>query len=169
MAFGHAIEKRLEELARRGHNLSKVIAEGQQEATEKAVQVATELTSPNDNTPPRGAGMITGDTKAAWATDSITKPKIENDQYTTILGNNKQYISYINDGFFLDKHYVPGLIINPYSDLLEKVNPVLGGIVVGTQTTYIRGIYMRETALANYRGTLERNLISLLKKEVGDG
>lgn len=64
----------------------------------------------------------------------------------------------------MDMHFVPGLIINPYTGLLERVDPSLGGIMVGTKTKYVRGLYMKETALSNYRGTLERELIREVKE-----
>lgn len=130
--------------------------------------MAAELTPPNDTSGPHGPGTITGETKAAWSTDSQTEPKVvqigNRVISTVVLANNKNWISFINDGHRMDMHFVPGLVINPYSNLLEKVDPSLGGIMVGTQTKYVRGLYMKETALSNYRGTLERGLIQEVKE-----
>lgn len=132
------------------------------------MEVATNLTPPNETSGSHGPGTITGETKAAWAADSQTEPEVtrSNDKAvsTVVLANSKNWVSFLNDGHRMDMHYVPGLVINPYSGLLEKVDPSLGGITVGTQTKYVRGLYMRETALANYRGTLERGLIADTKE-----
>lgn len=170
MAFGHAIQRRMEELRQRGGDIPEILIKHQRTAILKAVEVATERTPPNDKSGPHGTGTITGDSKAHWATDSRTEPKVtrsrENGRAETevVLANNLYHMSFLNDGHRMDMHYVPGLIINPYTNLLERVNPELGGIIVGTQTKYVKGLYMREAALANYRGTLERGLIAEMKE-----
>ena len=48
----------------------------------------------------------------------------------TELNNNMQYASYVNDGHRVDKHFVPGLIIN--GNLLERSPDGSGGLIVGT-------------------------------------
>lgn len=58
----------------------------------------------------------------------------------------------------MDKHFVPGLVINEYSGLLDKLEPSAGGIIVGTQTQYVEGLYMREKAEAAYKETLDKEL-----------
>lgn len=158
MALGDGIYMRLEQLARAGAHIPDVIRRNQRIAAQKAVEVATEQTPPTDNTPPRGVGATTGETKAAWQADSQTEPIVSGEAYTVVLANNKQHISHLNYGFRMDQHFVPGLIMNPYTGLLDKVDPSLGGITVGTQTTYVPGLYMREQAIQAYRGSLEEGL-----------
>lgn len=63
-----------------------------------------------------------------------------------------QYASYVNDGHRLDKHFVPGLIIN--NGKLERLDGEWAGvmgIMVGTKTSYVKGKYMRQKAIGRYR------------------
>lgn len=168
MAFKHAIERRMSELRQRGANIPEILESSQHLATKEAVATATRLTPPNETSGPYGNGTITGQSKAHWSTDSNTIPEIKisdgKTELTTTLANNLYHMSFLNDGHRMDQHFVPGLVINPYSGLLERVDPEIGGIVVGTKTTYVRGLYMREAALATYRRVLENELIKKTKE-----
>lgn len=168
MAHGHAIRQRMEQLRQRGADIPEILIREQEIAILRAVDTATKITPPNDSSGPHGTGTITGQSKAHWATDSQTKPTVseEGDKAVSkvVLANNLQHMSYLNDGHKMDMHFVPGLIINPYNGLLEKVDPSLGGIVVGTQTKFVRGLYMREAALASYRGSLDRGLYQAVRE-----
>lgn len=84
--------------------------------------------------------------KASWATDSEIKPVKRGNAYVTHLRNNVQYASYVNDGHRMDRHFVPGLYVNPYSDLLEYDPNYKGGLMVGTKTQYVPGIFMVDAA-----------------------
>ena len=81
----------------------------------------------------------TGELKQHWATDSKIIPEQQAGQYVTELNNNKEYAYFVNDGHRMDKHFVPGLYVNPASGLLEydpsRKDEV--GIMVGTQTQYV--------------------------------
>lgn len=166
--FGSALAVRVEQLRRRGGDIDEIIKRVQGNATSAAVIEATNLTPPNETSGPHGTGTVTGQTKARWAWASRTTSIKWNDMiYETILGNDLQWVSYLNDGHRMDKHFVPGLIINPYNGLLEKVDPALGGIMVGTQTQYVIGRYMREGALEVYKKLLYDGLTDELKK-LGD-
>lgn len=162
MAFGDHLRQRINELKAIGENVPEIIRKNQTIATARAVDVATNMTPPNENTPDRGTGTITGQTKAHWSTDSQIYPSQSGDTFTTILGNNMEWISYLNDGHRVDQHYVPGLMVNPHSGLLERVPPEMGGIVVGTKTAYVPGIYMREGAIEAY----EKALVTLFDNEI---
>ena len=164
MGFGNAIQKRVEELRKLGADVPKVIKDVQRTATILAVEKATEMTPPNNNTPLRGTNAISGDLKSRWAADSAVEPKVDGHKYTTILANNLQYASYVNDGHRMDMHFVPGLMINPHSGLLERVPRELGGIMVGTKTNYVKGLYMRQTAETTYRRVLEDGLAKIAKE-----
>jgi len=167
MGFGHAIQQRMDELRKRGADVPKIIMKAQETATLHAVQKAVDMTSSTvgnskqelSGTNTRNSGM-----KGSWETDSVTKPKVEAGKYTTILANNKQYASYVNDGHRMDMHFVPGLIINPHSGLLEKVPREYGGIMVGTKTKFVKGLYMRQTAETTYRRVLEEELDKNVKE-----
>lgn len=74
----------------------------------------------------------------------------------TVLANNMQYSSYVNDGHRVDKHFVPGLVVN--GNLLEEDPDGEGGIMVGTKTTYVKGKYMKEKAIKRYRTVVKTEL-----------
>lgn len=141
-------------------NLRKV----QEIATVAAIQTAVEKTPPLDGEDARGTGTITGSLKSAWARDSIVESKKVNSRYITVLANRQPYASFVNDGHVMNKHFVPGLIINPYSGLLERMPAGMeGGIMVGTKTKYVVGKYMKENALITYYKTLNEQAEDIIK------
>lgn len=160
-SFGSQIQKRLNEIRKAQGDVKKVIAEAAEAGTFAAIETATK------NTPPNTGGLAgtntrTGHMAQAWAIDSITRPV----NGRTELKNNQQYASYVNDGHRMDKHFVPGLIIN--GSMLERsASGDDGGIMVGTKTSYVKGMYMKEKAIGKYKTTvrsiLERKARELLK------
>lgn len=82
--------------------------------------------------------------------------------HVTILANDKEYASYVNDGHRMDRHFVPGLYINPHSGLLEYDPKAKVGIVVGTKTRYVKGEFMVDKAKAAY----EKTVLAELDKEI---
>lgn len=154
-SFGSQIRKRLEELRKAGESIPDIMYEVAEGATVEAVRVATE------NTPPNGSAIAGTNTRSGqmaqhWELDSQTKPVMTGGSAQTVLANNKQYASYVNDGHRMDKHFVPGLIEN--GGLLERVDPDVGGIMVGTKTTYVKGLYMKEKAIGKYRSVVRKDL-----------
>lgn len=142
----------------------KTIMDMQETATLLALETAINKTPPSDGDEKiRGTGTITGTLKSAWSRDSITASKKVNGNFITVLKNNEEYASYVNDGHIMDKHFVPGLIINPYSGLLEKMPEGMeGGITVGTKTKYVVGKYMKENALITYYKAMDTESKKLL-------
>ena len=122
-------------------------------ATIRAVEKAVEMTPPTQDDL-RGTNTRSGGMKQHWPTDSDTTPQKAGDKYTTILANNKGYASYVNDGHRMDRHFVPGLYINPSSGLLEYDPSAKVGIVVGTKTAYVPGLHMEEAAHEEYHRTV---------------
>jgi len=161
--FGKAMRDRINTLKNKGADMPKILAESQELATLYAIDKATEMTPPNNDTALRGTGAITGQAKAHWASDSISRPEVTGDEYKTILANNMHYISYLNDGHRMDMHFVPGLMINPYNGLLEKVDPEMGGIMVGTKTKYVKGLYMKQAAINVYKDMMLEQLNSEIR------
>ena len=150
--FGAQCRKRLEELRKAQQDIPKIIDEVAEVATIEAVRKARDNTPPNGNAPLAGTNMRTGAMAAAWEKDSITTPT----HGKTVLVNSQLYASYVNVGHRVDQHYVPGLY--PNGGLLERVDPNVGGIVVGTQTSYVKGLFMKEKAIGKYRSTVYRML-----------
>lgn len=164
--FGQATRKRLEQLRKQGQNVPKIMAEVMEGATIAAVERATELTPPNGSAI-SGTGTRTGDLAQAWATDSITKPNITGGVVRTALANNMQYASYVNDGHRMDKHFVPGLVVNNgVLEWLPEGSPGDdgGGIMVGTKTPYVQGKYMKQAAIGRYKNVVRRELDKRVKE-----
>lgn len=159
-SFGSQMRKRLEELRRAGQNVSRIMDEVAEGATIEAVRIATENTPPNGGAAIAGTNTRSGDMAQHWATDSQTTPMggalSGGHEFHTVLANNMQYASYVNDGHRVDKHFVPGLVIN--GDMLEEDPDGEGGIMVGTKTTYVKGRYMKEKAVGRYRTVVRMEL-----------
>lgn len=68
-----------------------------------------------------------------------------------------QYASYVNNGHRMDRHFVPGLYINPFSGQLEYDAAKKGevGIMVGTKTDYVPGLFMAEAGEEAYQRAVE--------------
>ena len=168
MAFGDALQKRMEELAKRQPMIQHRLREIAEGATLRAVEEATERTPPHtfEDGEIRGVHTITGEMAAHWATDSQIVPVQTGSQFATNLANDKDYASYVNDGHDVDKHYVPGLYIDENGLLsYEPSGKDKGGkkigMVVGTKTTEVPGLYMKEKALDKYKVVAEAELKKL--------
>ena len=160
--MGDALQKRMEELTRRQAALSarfSAIAEG---AALRAVEEAQNHTPPNtfEEGELRGVHMITGAMAQHWETDSQTVPVRAGSSYMTALANNQEYASYVNDGHRLDKHFVPGLYVDG-DGLLSRDPGRPGGMMVGTKTSYVPGLYMKEKAVEKVREVAEAELRKL--------
>ena len=154
------------QLAQEG--MPEVIAEACRGATLRAVEAATEATPPKGDTgrgPYIGTNTVTGQLKQHWATDSEIEPIVAGNRFTTELKNDMQYASYVNDGHRMDRHFVPGLYVNPYSNLLEYDPAAEVGLVVGTKTSYVKGEFMTDKAKEAYRETLE-DMLKVKVKEL---
>lgn len=162
------IAQRVRELQRLQANMPRVLTKAAKQATMKAVEVAA------DNTPPKagtgrggyiGKNMLTGELKAAWAKDSVVEPMggalSGGDTFVTILGNNQEYVSYVENGHVLNKHFVPGLYIDD-NGLLSRNTDGSGGLVVGTKTRWIKGEFMADKGKAAYH----RAIVDLLDREI---
>lgn len=130
-------------------------------ATLRAVEKATELTPPTagedgdeeggeEGGDLSGTNTRSGGMKQRWAAASKITPVKRGKSYVTHLNNDKDYASYVNDGHRMDRHFVPGLYINPESGHLEYDPSAKVGIVVGTKTQYVEGLFMEEEALQEY-------------------
>jgi len=157
MAIGDALHMRLNILHKNGANVRKAMRDAMRDATFTAVDAAAQATPPNEKTN-RGTKTVTGELKGAWASDSITEPIETSEGFKTALRNNTFYASYVNNGHRMDRHFVPGLILNIHTELLEKVPRDMGGIIVGTQTQYVPGVYMTDTARKAYEEALIEGL-----------
>lgn len=152
---------RAAEMKRLLPKLDQQLREAAAAATLRAVEKAAEMTPPTGGDL-AGTHTRTGEMKQHWATDSKIEPMgvalSDGGTYVTVLANNMQYASYVNDGHRMDRHFVPGLYINEESGLLEYDPTMDTGIVVGTKTFYVEGLHMVDAAKEEYRRVLAEEL-----------
>jgi hypothetical protein len=146
------MRKRLAELRQAQQDIPAIIDEVAEVATLAAVEKAAENTPPNGGAKVVGPNLRSGDMAQSWATDSVTAPN----RGKTLLANRQQYASYVNDGHRMDKHFTSHLAIEG-GQLVGKPDGD-GGLVVGTKTQYVPGLYMKEKAIGVYRDTVRRML-----------
>lgn len=151
-SFGSQMRKRLAELRRAQQDVPAIIDEVAEVATLAAVEKAAENTPPNGGAKIAGPNLRSGEMAPSWATDSVTTPN----RGKTLLANGQQYASYVNDGHRVDKHFTSHLAIEG-GQLVGKPDGD-GGLVVGTKTQYVPGLYMKEKAIGVYRDTVRRML-----------
>lgn len=175
MSFTVALQARIQQLKKASAYLPEILYQTAKNATMRAVEAAQDATPPKAGTgrgPYIGTNMITGELKAHWATDSKIEPMggalSGGSTYVTILANDKEYASYVNDGHRMDRHFVPGLYINEESGLLEYDPGNRNvGITVGTKTKYVKGEFMVDKGIAAYEKTvlteLDRRIEELFK------
>lgn len=142
------------------------IAEG---ATLRAIEKAEELTPPNTfgEGEARGVNMITGSMAQHWGSDSRARPAETGSGFVTELANNMEYASYVNDGHRMDRHFVPGLYIDPDTGLLSRDLERGVGLMVGAKTTYVEGLHMTDEAKAVYEEVVEAELDQLTREVFG--
>lgn len=138
------------------------------DATYAAIDAATVATPPTENDL-RGVKTRTGALKDHWAADSEVDPVHKDRAYDTYLRNNQPYASYVNDGHRMDKHFVPGLYVNPYSGQLEYDEAMRNevGITVGTKTQYVTGLFMAEKGEEAFARFVEDNGGKVLEEITG--
>lgn len=171
MALGDGVRARLAELSARAPDISGRIATIAEGATVRAVEEAVAHTPPNtfEDGELRGVHTITGELAQHWPVDSQTAPTAAADGYRTVLANDMQYASYVNDGHRVDKHFVPGLYVDPATGLLsmDPAKPKGVGLMVGTKTTYVEGLHITEAAEDVYQKVVEAELRKLTREVFG--
>ena len=156
--FGDGLRRTQEDMRRKTQNFKSHLDTICEHATVAAVNKAASMTPPN-NAQLSGTNTRSGDLAQHWETDSRTKPI--NGQ--TVLANNMQYASYVNDGHRVDKHFVPGL--HEVGGMLNYDADYDGGLVVGTKTKYVQGLYMKEAGIAEYKRVLEFELHKAIRED----
>ena len=175
MSFTVALQARIQQLKKAQADIPNILHDVAKDATMRAVEATADATPPKANTG-RGAHIgtntVTGELKAHWDTDSKKEPMggalSGGSTYVTVLANDLQYASYVNDGHRMDRHFVPGLYINEESGLLEYDPGNRNvGITVGTKTKYVKGEFMVDKGIAAYEKTvlteLDRRIEELFK------
>lgn len=148
------LQERVEGLKRAQAQLPDLLADIAQEATQRAVEKAAGLTPPTGGDL-SGTNTRTGELKQHWAADSQIIPVRQGSDWVTILANDKEYASYVDQGHRMDRHFVPGLYVNPESGLLEYDPAAKVGLIVGAKTPYVPGVYMVDAAKEEYRRAVQ--------------
>ena len=151
------LKQRAEQLRRVLPQVDAAMAQAAKNATLRAIETAAELTPPTGDSL-SGTNTRSGEMKQHWSTDSRPDPVKSGGAYQTQLNNNVQYASFVNDGHRMDRHFVPGLVLNPESGMLEYNPDGKGGIVVGTKTKYVPGLHMTDEARKAYSDTVREEL-----------
>lgn len=154
------LEQRMQQLKAMQPKIDVKILSACQNATLRAIEKAVELTPPTAKDL-RGTNTRTSEMKQHWVTDSKPKPVKNGNNYTSVLANDVKYASYVNDGHRMDRHFVPGLYINPSSGMLEFARGAKVGIVVGAKTPYVPGLFMVEAAKEEYSRVVKTELADL--------
>jgi len=150
----------MEQMKQIQEQLPALLEQAVETATMLAVEKATELTPPTGEEV-RGTNTRTGELKQHWDADSQTRPQRQGNELVTVLANDVEYASYVNDGHRMDRHFVPGLYINPYSGLLEYDPSANAWIVWGTRSPYVPGVFMVDDAKKEYENVLREKLRKL--------
>lgn len=176
MALGDALQKRMEELAKRQAAIPKRFAAISEGATLRAVAEAQDHTPPNtfEGDEQRGVHTITGELSAHWKKDSQKIPIRVGSDFRTTLENKQEYASYVNDGHDVDKHFVAGLYIDDHGLLSfapkeadrEKLRKdgVKVGMMVGTKTTSVEALDMKEAGIDKFKEVCEIELPKLARE-----
>lgn len=159
----YTLSERVKALQKLVNNYPTRMAKIAKDATIRAVEKAAELTPPTGGDL-AGTNTRAGEMKEHWDSDSQRVPQRRGNDYVTTLANNKKYASYVNDGHRMDRHFVPGLYVNPGSGLLEYDQASDKGLVVGTKTFYVEGLHMVDEAKKEYERVAEAGLKRLAKE-----
>ena len=98
-----------------------------------------------------------------WAAHRQTAAVRPGGRYTSLLANEKEYASYVNDGHRMDRHFVPGLYIDSRGLLSRDLSRNVG-LTVGTKTGYVPGLHMKEQAVQAYEDAAASGLEALGKE-----
>lgn len=174
MSYTVSLQQRIQQLKKAQADLPDILYKTAKGATMRAIEAAVEATPPKNTGRVPGTNTVTGELQQHWVKDSEIEPRggglSGGSFYRTILANDKEYASYVNDGHRMDRHFVPGLYVNPESGLLEYDGDYAaggGGLVVGTKTKYVKGEFMVDKAREAYEKTvlieLDKEIQRLLK------
>lgn len=161
MSYTVTLKERLKQLDAARPQIEAKISAACKGATIRAVEKATDMTPVGIEKPQAGTNTRTSRMKQGWAAKSQTVPVKKGNTYSTELINDMQYASYVDQGHRMDRHFVPGLVINEESGMLEYNPDGSGGIVVGTRTAYVKGLFMVDAAKEEYKRVLRQELANI--------
>lgn len=145
--------------------LKEIIDQVCEDARMEAIAKAQDATPPLQSEAIHGKNTRTGTLKGQWEEDTTELKYEKGKGWSFTLYNSKHYTSYLNDGHAMDRHFVPGLFINPYNNLLEYDERMVGkkGIIVGTKTKFVPGYYMLEAGIKGWEDWILNRLDNYLE------
>lgn len=167
MIGGVSIQQRLNQLRKMKQNVPEIIKDAMEVATNAAIEAAAAATPPKDGTgrgPSIGVNIMGGTLKEHWATDSKRTPERRGNEFISELNNNKDYASFVNDGHRMDRHFVPGLYVDPETGTLNYDPAMDVGLIVGTKTKYVKGEFMVDKG----KKAFEDTIVSELDKRIAE-
>ena len=164
--FGAETRRYMKRLQKAGVKVREIVIDAAKTGTMAAVETAQEHTPPNGGAPIKGVNTRTGEMSLTSAADSQIIPTVSGDTITTMLCNNKQYASYVNDGHRMDKHFTTHVAIE--NGMLVGKPDGTGGLMVGTKTSYIPGLYMKEKATGKYKTTVRYMLQDAVRRAMSE-
>ena len=164
--FGAEPRRYMKRLHKAGVKVRELVIDAAKTGTMAAVETAQEHTPPTGGAPIKGVNTRTGEMSLSWAADSQIIPTVSGDTITTMLCNNKQYASYVNDGHRMDKHFTTHVAIE--NGMLVGKPDGTGGLMVGTKTGYIPGLYMKEKATGKYKTTVRYMLQDAVRRAMSE-
>lgn len=164
MAFGDGLKDMLRQYKEMQPELAAAVPKQLSLTTAFIIQKAKEYTPPTETE--KYNANAHGDLKAHWDQDSSTTTIQSGNTYTTVVANNLQYASYVENGHRMDKHFVPGLFIVDGVLVYDAAMATVGGITVGTMTKYVRGAYMLERAIREGESHLQQGMRRVLMETV---
>ena len=159
MALGDSFKSRLQALRKAGADVPRIMADVTRGATARAVEETAA------NTPAsviRGTNAASGLLRAHWSTDSIVNPVWNGKGWDTFLKNQMEYALYVNDGHRMDRHWTSHLKIE--GGQLTGKPAGDGGLMVGTKTSYIPGVYMKEKGVKKWQQVVEFELDKAIRE-----
>ena len=164
--FGAETRRYMKRLQKAGVKVREIVIDAAKTGTMAAVETAAQHTPPNGGAPIRGVNTRTGEMAQSWATDSQIIPTVSGDTISTALCNNKQYASYVNDGHRMDKYFTTHVAIE--NGMLVGKPDGTGGLMVGTKTSYVPGLYMKEKATGKYKTTVRNYLQDAVRRAMSE-
>lgn len=160
MSNGFDLDKKLKVLADNAKSMSKSvrkqITKDVLEACDIMVQTAKEHTPHEGDGKKRGFDVISNSLQDGWNADFETSQNSK-EVGTVSLTNDKYYAKFVQNGHKVKRHFVPWLYKDGMGTISYETDhgQPLFGLVVGTNTPYVKGVDMVGPAVEAFNEAIE--------------